>query len=119
MSEPEAGFDPHAAVSNVTAATTLQQPAFRGPLGAESEPGAEGAPEAAVQPESFAAEAAEEAAEGPESGLLDIGVASFGPSGGAGIISLLAFRQDDQGIRTPSYAHELHGLESSPIRRSE
>jgi glutamyl endopeptidase len=79
MSEPEAGFDPHAAVSNVTAATTQQQPAFRGLQGAETEPepGADGAPEAAVQPESFTAEDSE-AGEVPESAMLDIGVASFG-----------------------------------------
>lgn len=81
MSDPEAGFDPHAAVSNVAAATTLRQPAFFGPK-AEAEEAPEGAPdvaitpEAAVEPESTVG-TAEFTAE-PETGLVDIGAASFG-----------------------------------------
>ena len=37
--EPEAGFDPHAAVSNATTAAPLRQPAFQGGQGTEAQPG--------------------------------------------------------------------------------
>lgn len=36
--EPEAGFDPHATVTNVTAPAALRQPAFQGPQGTETGP---------------------------------------------------------------------------------
>src|SRR6185295_50126 len=78
MSDPEASFDAHAAVSNVAATATLRQPAFNGPQAETAEqPPAEGvAAEAAPDPMGGAASL--DAGEAPEAALFDIGAASFG-----------------------------------------
>jgi len=76
MSEPEASFDAHAAVSNVAAPAASRQPPYSGPQGAETEGETPaGAPESgAVAAESFGEDAGLE----PEGALFDIGAASFG-----------------------------------------
>jgi len=85
MSDPEASFDAHAPVSNVTAVATPRQPAFQGPQAesAEQPPaGGGGAPESAPASgfdggAASVSSAAESSAE-PESAVFDIGAASFG-----------------------------------------
>lgn len=75
--QPEAGFDPHAAVSNVTVPATPRLPAFRGPQGAETS--AEGG--------SAPGEVGMAAGLGDDGGpaVIDIGVASFGEIEGSGV----------------------------------
>lgn len=95
--EPEAGFDPHAAVSNVTATAALRQPAFRGPQGSESEPG--GAPEGAAPDMGMAAGFGED--QGPA--VIDVGVASFEEGDGSGV-AVIGSDDRDQVTQTEQYA---------------
>ncbi|HYU31148.1 MAG TPA: trypsin-like serine protease [Thermoanaerobaculia bacterium] len=84
MTDPEASFDAHAAVSNVTLPVAMHLPAFQGQPGAESaeEPAAggaapESAPAGGFDGGAASISSAETGAE-PESAVFDIGAASFG-----------------------------------------
>jgi glutamyl endopeptidase len=97
--EPEAAaFDPHAAVSNVTAAAALRQPAFRGPQGTESEPGG---PEGS--PGSGEIGMASGLGEGQEPAVIDIGAASFGDEGEGSAVSIIGTDERDQITQTEQY----------------
>ena len=92
--EPEAGFDPHAAVTNVTTPAALRQPAFRGPQGAETAADEGAAPE----------EIGMAAGLGDEGGpaVRDIGEASFGEIEGAGV-AIIGTDEREQITQTDQY----------------
>jgi V8-like Glu-specific endopeptidase len=91
---PEAGFDPHAAVSNVTAPAALRQPAFPGPQGAESQPG--------VPAGSGPVGMASSLDEGEAPAVIDIGAASFGEDSG-GAVAIIGIDEREQVTQTEQY----------------
>ena len=93
MSEPEAGTDLHAAVSNVSATPVLRQPAFRGP-GAEA--GAGGSPE-----ETEDGMAAGVGEGGPA--VIDIGAASFGEGEEGAGVAIIGTDEREQITETDQY----------------
>ena len=95
MSEPEASFDAHAAVSNVTA-TALRQPAYNGPQ-AET---AEQPPEEGPPPESLGGAASLGSG---EAALPDIGEASFGQGLGGGAVAIIGSDDRVQQTQTNKY----------------
>jgi glutamyl endopeptidase len=79
MSVLEAAFDPHAAVTNLTTAAPLRQPAFAGPQAPESQASAT----ATAGPGGDAAGMATGLGGAPDLALFDVGVASFGQGQGS------------------------------------
>jgi glutamyl endopeptidase len=97
--EHEAGFDPHAAVSNVTVTPVLRQPAFRGLQGTESQPG--GGSEGAAG--SGAMGMASGLGEGQEPAVIDIGAASFDEGGAGAGVAVLGSDDREQITQTEQY----------------
>lgn len=85
--------DLHTAVSNVTAPAALRQPAFRGPQGTETEPGAPGAGEVGM---------AVGLDEGQGPAVIDIGAASFGEEEGSAV-AIIGTDEREQITQTDQY----------------
>ncbi len=98
--EPEAGFDPHAAVSNLTATAALRQPAFRGPQGTEAEP--DGGPGAAAPGSGGPMGMASGLEEGQAPAVIDIGVASF-EEGDGSAVAVIGSDDREQVTQTEQY----------------
>jgi glutamyl endopeptidase len=98
MSEPEAAFDAHAAVTNGAAPAKLRLPAFRGPQGTEAQPGGGGIPEAGNAAIGMAAGLGE----AEEPAVIDIGAASFDPGQGSAV-AVIGNDDRDQLTQTDQY----------------
>lgn len=95
MSEPEASFDAHAAVSNVTASAALRQPAFNGPQAETAEQ-----PPEETSPGSMGGAAS---LGGSEAALPDIGEASFGQGLVGGAVAVIGRDDRVQQTQTNRY----------------
>jgi V8-like Glu-specific endopeptidase len=95
--QPEAGFDPHAAVTNVTTPAAQRQPAFRGPQGAETDAGS---PEGSAAPGDLGMASGLGDDGGPA--VIDIGVASFGENEGSAV-AVIVTDEREQITQTGQY----------------